>query len=168
MVGFFLRVGLLWGLSFFAQANVHLVTPKGGHDYVARQELEANLDRLVERAHELIGVPYRWGGMSEKSGFDCSGLLVYLYRSEVGISLPRTTSSMLKGQGKTISPPQLKRGDAVFFNRNGQGRIGHVELYIGEGQFIHAPRSGKAIRIDSLSNRYWRNSFTTAKRFHGH
>ncbi|WP_420793333.1 C40 family peptidase [Pseudomonas rubra] len=157
-------IGLLWGLSFFAQAT--LPVTKNSREHSVRQELEANLDRLVERAHQLIGVPYRWGGMSVKGGFDCSGLLVYLFRNEADIRIPRTTSAMLKSGARTIKQSQLKRGDAVFFNRNGQGRIGHVGLYIGEGRFIHAPRTGKHIRIDSLKNSYWSKSYTTAKRFH--
>ncbi|MBS7597491.1 MULTISPECIES: C40 family peptidase [Pseudomonas] len=158
-------IGLLWGLSFFAQANFSLTQTAREHS--VRHELDTNLDRLVERAHQLIGVPYRWGGMSVKGGFDCSGLLVYLFRHEADIKIPRTTTAMLQSAARTIRQSQLKRGDAVFFNRNGQGRIGHVGLYIGEGRFIHAPRAGKNIRIDSLRNIYWSKSFMTAKRFHG-
>ncbi|CAK9887837.1 MULTISPECIES: C40 family peptidase [Pseudomonas] len=161
----FFFIGLLWGLSFFAQANFSVT--QIAREPSLRHELEANLDRLVERAHELIGVPYRWGGMTVKGGFDCSGLLVYLFRNEADIRIPRTTAAMLQSGARTIKQHQLKRGDAVFFNRNGQGRIGHVGLYIGEGRFIHAPRTGKNIRIDSLRSSYWSKSYMTAKRFHG-
>ncbi len=121
---------------------------------------------LVRRAHELIGVPYQWGGTSESKGFDCSGLLFYLFRSEAGINIPRTTSSMLSSKAKTVYRDELKSGDAVFFKHNGGSRMNHVGIYIGGDRFIHAPRTGKTIRIDSLSNGYWNKSYFTAKRFH--
>lgn len=124
------------------------------------------IDNLVSRARQLIGTPYRWGGNSVREGFDCSGLLVYLFRSEAGVRLPRTTASMLQSKVRTIARQDLESGDAVFFRHNGGARRTHVGIYIGEGRFIHAPRAGKTVRMDSLSNRYWGRSFLTAKRFH--
>ncbi|MDN6858552.1 C40 family peptidase [Pseudomonas sp. CAN2814] len=123
--------------------------------------------RVVARAQELIGVPYRFGGTTVASGFDCSGLLVYLFRTEAGMKLPRTTGEMIDSDSLRIHRDQLKPGDAVFFNRNGRGNVSHVGLYIGNNQFIHAPSSGGRIRQDSLDNRYWERSFTTARRFNG-
>lgn len=120
---------------------------------------------LVRRAQELIGTPYRWGGVSEVTGFDCSGLLVYLFRSEAGLELPRTTTLMIDAGFPSLSRDELRPGDAVFFDHIGRGRVSHVGLYIGDNQFIHAPRTGKAIRIDSLSNSYWNSRFTGARRF---
>ncbi|WP_447749589.1 C40 family peptidase [Pseudomonas nicosulfuronedens] len=127
----------------------------------------ASNTRVVSRARELIGVPYRWGGTTVASGFDCSGLLVYLFRTEAGMKLPRTTGEMIDSSSKRVRRGDLKPGDAVFFNRNGRGDISHVGLYIGNNQFIHAPSSGERIRMDSLSNVYWERSFTTARRFNG-
>ncbi|AZF49639.1 MULTISPECIES: C40 family peptidase [unclassified Pseudomonas] len=124
------------------------------------------MENLINRAHELIGVPYLWGGNSVSKGFDCSGLLVYLFRSEGGINIPRTTSSMLSSKAKTVYRDELKSGDAVFFKHNSGSRMNHVGVYIGDNQFIHAPRTGKSIRIDSLNNSYWNKSYFTAKRFH--
>lgn len=123
--------------------------------------------RIVARAHELIGTPYRWGGQAEEDGFDCSGLLVYLYRSIAHRKLPRTTHSMIAQRYNEVSRDQLQLGDAVFFNHNGEGATSHVGLYIGDDRFIHAPRTGKTIRIDSLDNSYWQRSYTTARRFSG-
>lgn len=123
--------------------------------------------RIVERAHELIGTPYRWGGQSEESGFDCSGLLVYLYGTIANRKLPRTTASMVAQKRNTVDQDELQPGDAVFFNHDGRGRTSHVGLYIGDGRFIHAPRTGKTIRIDSLDNSYWQRRYTTARRFSG-
>ncbi|WP_236199991.1 C40 family peptidase [Pseudomonas pseudonitroreducens] len=123
--------------------------------------------RIVERAHELIGTPYRWGGATEESGFDCSGLLVYLYGTIANRKLPRTTTSMVAQKRNAVDLDQLQPGDAVFFNHDGNGRTSHVGLYIGDGQFIHAPRTGKTIRIDSLDDSYWQRRYTTARRFSG-
>ncbi|MBD9628982.1 C40 family peptidase [Pseudomonas sp. PDM19] len=123
--------------------------------------------RVVNRARELIGMPYRWGGTTLASGFDCSGLLVYLFRTEAGMKLPRTTGEMIDSDSKRVGRHDLKPGDAVFFNRNGRGDVSHVGLYIGNNQFIHAPSSGERIRMDSLDNSYWERSFTTARRFNG-
>lgn len=122
--------------------------------------------RIVSRAHELIGTPYRWGGTSVSKGFDCSGLLVYLFRSEAGIHIPRTTSSMLSSSSKTVAREHLRSGDVIFFKHNGRQRMKHAGVYIGGNRFIHAPRTGKHVRIDSLSNTYWNKSYYAAKRFH--
>lgn len=143
------------GKSKWANQDNSVVNKPSGH-----------MDNLVSRAHELIGTPYKWGGASVSKGFDCSGLIVYLFRSEAGINIPRTTASMLSSPAKTIYRNQLKSGDAVFFKHNGANRMRHVGIYIGGGRFIHSPRTGKSIRIDSLNNSYWNKSYYTAKRFH--
>jgi cell wall-associated NlpC family hydrolase len=123
--------------------------------------------RVVARARQLVGIPYRRGGTSVSSGFDCSGLLVYLFRTEAGMKVPRTTGEMIQSGGLRIDRDELKPGDAVFFNRNGRGQTSHVGLYIGNNQFIHAPSSGERVRLDSLADSYWQRSFTTARRFNG-
>ncbi|WP_371226404.1 C40 family peptidase [Pseudomonas sp. QE6] len=127
----------------------------------------ASDSRVVARARQLIGVPYRSGGSSVTGGFDCSGLLVYLFRTQAGTKLPRTTEEMIRAGGTRVGRDELKPGDAVFFNHNGRGRTSHVGLYIGNDQFIHAPSSGERIRQDSLDNSYWERSYTTARRFRG-
>jgi cell wall-associated NlpC family hydrolase len=119
---------------------------------------------IVNRAHELLETPYRWGGNSVSQGFDCSGLMVYLFQSEAGVRLPRTTSAMHNVMVKSLSRKNLRPGDLVFFKINRRGRINHVGLYIGKNKFIHAPRRGKKIRIDSLNNNYWRQKFVNGKR----
>jgi murein DD-endopeptidase len=68
--------------------------------------------------------------------------------------------------GHSVQRAALKPGDAVFFKGNGSGQVSHVGLYVGKGQFIHSPSTGKRVRIDSLSSRYWKKHYTTAKRFH--
>ncbi|NWD84658.1 C40 family peptidase [Pseudomonas reactans] len=127
---------------------------------------QAPIENVVDRAHELLGTPYKWGGTSADQGFDCSSLLVYLFKTEANIQIPRTTEAMQRSTAETIKRNALKPGDAVFFKGNGRGQVSHVGLYIGDGKFIHSPRTGKRIRIDSLSNNYWNKNYTTAKRFH--
>jgi murein DD-endopeptidase len=124
------------------------------------------IDNVIDRAHELLGTSYKWGGNTVEQGFDCSSLLVYLFKTEANIRIPRTTAAMHRSNAITIKRNALKPGDAVFFKGNGRGQVSHVGLYIGEGKFIHSPRAGKTVRIDSLSNRYWNKNYSTAKRFH--
>ncbi|OIN51899.1 hypothetical protein BLL37_19085 [Pseudomonas azotoformans] len=127
---------------------------------------EASINDVIDRAHQLLGTPYKWGGTSADQGFDCSSFLVYLFKTQANIQIPRTTVAMHRSTAPSIKRNALKPGDAVFFKGNGRGRVSHVGLYIGEGKFIHSPRTGKSIRIDSLSNSYWNRNYTTAKRFH--
>ena len=93
-----------------------------------------------------LGVPYRWGGASP-SGFDCSGFTMYVY-AQVGISLPHYTGSQW-GMGTPVSRDQLQAGDLVFFNG-----LGHVGIYVGGGNFIHAPHTGDVVKISSMSGWY--------------
>jgi len=128
----------------------------------------AKISRILARARQLIGIPYRLGGDTLETGFDCSGLLVYLYRTEAGMQLPRTTGDMIRSDdAERVRRSELKPGDFVFFNRNGRGTTSHVGLYIGNNQFIHAPRTGQSIRKDSLDEDYWQRSYITARRFQG-
>ena len=125
----------------------------------------AHVKKVIKRAHTLLGIPYLWGGMSLEKGFDCSGMLVYLFKHEADIHVPRTTAAMLGAKLQKVARRDLKPGDAVFFSTQGSTRSNHVGLYIGENRFIHAPRKGKTIRIDSMDNSYWKKNYTTARRF---
>ncbi|OAJ47979.1 C40 family peptidase [Pseudomonas marginalis] len=151
------------GLSFtLSSASANLTS----HPSFTASLKQASIDDVVDRAHELLGTPYKWGGTSADQGFDCSSFLVYLFKTQANIQLPRTTTAMQRSTAVTIKRNALEPGDAVFFKGNGRGQVGHVGLYVGEGKFIHSPRTGKNVRIDSLSNTYWNKSYTTAKRFH--
>lgn len=146
------------GNRLASSAHVERLRPEESED-------RDSIEQVILRANELIGRPYRWGGMSEATGFDCSGLLVYLFNTEAGIKLPRTTSLMVKDDFERVSKSSLKPGDAVFFSQNGSDSVNHVGLYIGDDRFIHAPRTGKNIRIDSLESGYWSKRYVTARRF---
>jgi cell wall-associated NlpC family hydrolase len=111
---------------------------------------------VVGIAMQYLGVPYVWGGASP-GGFDCSGLVVYVY-AQVGVSLPHYTGA-LWNVGTPVSSDQLEPGDLVFFNG-----LGHVGIYIGGGQFIHAPHTGDVVKISSLSDSWYASSFDGARR----
>ncbi|NWL75958.1 peptidase P60 [Pseudomonas taiwanensis] len=122
-------------------------------------------DGLLERGFELVGTPYRFGGRSLKTGFDCSGFVGYLFKEEAGIQLPRSTREMINLDAPVIARSELQPGDIVFFNNRGRGRVSHAGIYIGDDQFIHSSssRSG-GVRVDSLDDRYWKASYMEAKR----
>ena len=106
------------------------------------------LRRAVGIAEQYLGVPYVWGGASP-SGFDCSGLVMYVY-AQLGVSLPHYTVAQYDyPNAVSVSRTQLEPGDLVFF-----AGLGHVGIYIGGGQFIHAPHTGDVVAIDSLSGWY--------------
>ncbi|WP_411851677.1 C40 family peptidase [Stenotrophomonas sp. LGBM10] len=119
---------------------------------------------LLRRAMTLLGTPYRWGGTSPDSGFDCSGLVGYVFRTALGIELPRVSREMAHdGEAELINDRNaLAAGDLVFFGR--KGRVDHVGIYVGEGRFLHAPSTGKDVRVDSLVTGYWSAKFMQARR----
>ncbi len=99
----------------------------------------------------LVGTPYRYGGNTPDSGFDCSGLIGYVYRNRVGIAPPRTVAQLSRF-GEEVSPDALRTGDLVLF---GAGRPTHAGIYVGNGRFVHAPSTGGVVRLDMLASGYW-------------
>ena len=122
-------------------------------------------DSLINRGKTLLGTPYRYGGNSRKTGFDCSGFVKYVYKEELGIDLPRTTRALLTMDAPRVARADLEPGDLILFNDRGRGRVNHVGIYMGDDQFIHSSssRSG-GVRVDSLNNRHWNASYLQAKR----
>lgn len=119
---------------------------------------------ILTRGFSLLGTPYRYGGESVKTGFDCSGFVSYLYRKEAGIHLPRSTRQMIRVKAQKVTKSKLKPGDVLFF-ATGRGRqVSHIGIYIGNHYFIHSANHRKGVSIDSLSDRYWDISFIEAKR----
>jgi cell wall-associated NlpC family hydrolase len=111
---------------------------------------------VVEIAMQYLGVPYVWGGASP-SGFDCSGLVVYVF-AQLGVSLPHYTGSLWQ-MGSPVAYDQLQAGDLVFFNG-----LGHMGIYIGGGQFIHAPHTGDVVKISSMSDGWYAGTYVGARR----
>lgn len=116
---------------------------------------------IVNTAKKYLGVRYVYGG-SSPSGFDCSGLVQYVFRKN-GISISRTSASQSR-QGKTVSRSELQPGDLLFFAKN--GRVHHVGIYAGNGQMIHAPHTGDVVRYASINSAYRNREFYCAKRFY--
>ena len=123
---------------------------------------DGRVTSVLQRAMALLGTPYRWGGASPDKGFDCSGLVNYVYRDMLELNLPRTSSALAEFQGPKISPRQLTAADLVFFGRDGS--VSHVGIYVGEGRFVHAPSSGGTVRLDHLDGPYWRDHYSGARR----
>jgi cell wall-associated NlpC family hydrolase len=131
---------------------------------------ERALDEISSaRARELalhalshIGVPYRYGGSSPDDGFDCSGLVQYVYSRGAGIALPRTTQAM-STVGAPVSATELQPGDLVFFDTL-RKPFSHVGIYVGDQRFIHAPTKGGVVELIDLRDRYWRSRYEGARR----
>jgi cell wall-associated NlpC family hydrolase len=119
---------------------------------------------ILRRATALLGTPYRWGGTSE-NGFDCSGLVGYVFKTALGIDLPRVSRDMANS-GERVERTSLSAGDLVFFSRRGK-RVDHVGIYVGNGQFVHAPRTGKDVMVSNLDTGYWSGKYMQARRVAG-
>ena len=117
-------------------------------------------EHAASEAVKLVGAPYRYGGMSLK-GFDCSGLVLYSYR-QAGITLPHSTDQQ-RHLGKSVRRAELRPGDLVFFDQQGK-KHGHVAIYVGNGEIVHAPSSGKRVRRDRLDSPYWKKHLSEARR----
>jgi cell wall-associated NlpC family hydrolase len=118
---------------------------------------------LVATARRFLGTPYRWGGASADGGFDCSGLTMTVYRLN-GMQLPRSSRSQFN-IGQFAPRKRLQPGDLVFFATETKGRVSHVGIYTGKGQFIHAPGKGKQIQTASIDDHYFRARYMGARRY---
>lgn len=114
------------------------------------------------RALSFIGVRYKWGGTSPDTGFDCSGLIRYVYAQVTGHLLPYNAQD-LSHLGISIDRAELQPGDLVFFNTL-RKPFSHVGIYLGESRFVHAPSRGGAVEIVDMGQRYWKNRYNGARR----
>lgn len=119
-------------------------------------------DRIVATAKQYLGVPYKWGG-TDPSGFDCSGFVYYVLRS-LGFNVSRTLTAMYT-QGTPVAKSSLQPGDVVFFQNTYKAGLSHVGIYVGNGQFIHAPSSGKVVSYTNLYTNYYIEHYYGAVRF---
>lgn len=122
----------------------------------------ASAQDVLDKAVDMLGIPYRFGGNSPESGFDCSGFVRHVFLSGFGLMLPRSSFEQSKS-GQAISTNELKPGDLVFFNTMRRA-FSHVGIYLGNDQFVHAPRTGDRVRVDNLSDNYWVQRFNGARR----
>lgn len=139
-----------------------LLSACGSNPRYHHAKSSASAQTVVKTARKMLGVKYRYGGTSPSRGFDCSGLVQYSHRA-AGINLPRTTKLQYRA-AKPISRKYLKAGDLVFFKTSVSRAISHVGIYLGNNKFIHAPSSGKRVKINSMKEKYWRKRFSGAGR----
>ena len=150
---------------------IALIALLGGcssHFHRAEPPLEAGTARadaanaVLFRAIALVGTPYRFGGNTPEGGFDCSGLVGYVFHDAAGVALPRTSIEMSDLDARRIDREDLQAGDLVFF---ADGRhVSHVGIYVGEKRFVHAPNTGGTVRLDRLDGAWWTEHFVYGKR----
>ena len=145
-------------------STFYIILPQESAYARSRQAGPSHLrDEIVNTAESYIGLPYQWGGTSPATGFDCSGLTMTVYRHN-GLSLPRSSGNQFR-KGRAVSLQALDRGDLVFFNISNGRKVSHVGIYRGNGTFIHAPGAGKRIRIDALTNGWYRSRFAGGRAY---
>ena len=122
----------------------------------------AGLEEISIQAMSLVGTPYRYGGNTPDSGFDCSGLVRYVVSRAANVNLPRTTDQM--GQrGVSLDRSEVASGDLVFFNTTGRANS-HVGIYVGQNRFVHAPATGGTVRLEDMGKSYWASRYNGARR----
>ena len=141
-----------------------LLAEKGllGHIDQVRQSVTNKASELVFNAMGFLGVPYRRGGISADTGFDCSGFVRAMYEQSVGLLLPRKAEQQAAAT-QNITRDDLQPGDLVFFNTMRRA-FSHVGIYVGDGKFIHSPKPGAEVRVESLTVSYWNRRFDGARR----
>ncbi|MES2007372.1 C40 family peptidase [Cupriavidus basilensis] len=122
----------------------------------------AGLEEVSIQAMSLVGTPYRYGGNTPDSGFDCSGLVRYVVLRAANVNLPRTTEAM-GDRGVPLERSQVASGDLVFFNTTGRANS-HVGIYVGQNRFVHAPSTGGMVRLEDMSKSYWASRYNGARR----
>ena len=138
-------------------------------EQVRKEEQLSFLERYTNAAQDvilqglkLVGVRYRLGGNDESSGLDCSGFVRLVFKDSIGASLPRTAQEMSE-VGQRVDTSQLKPGDLVFFNTM-RRTFSHVGIYLGDNHFMHAPRTGAEVRVESMESSYWVKRYNGARR----
>lgn len=154
------------GAALLASDLEHLLLPPEGIGAAiptpTPAESDGRIKTLLQKALALLGTPYRWGGTDPDKGFDCSGLVGYVFRNALGIELPRVSRDMARNGELITDRAKLAAGDLVFFGR--RGRVNHVGIYVGEGRFVHAPRRGRDVTVSSMDTGYWSGKFMQARR----
>lgn len=145
------------------RALVPVVTVVHDTKQLVRQARDGAAD-LVGSAMNFLGVPYKRGGNSPELGFDCSGFTRHIFENTLGLVLPHRAEQQANGSGlAAVQREQLEPGDLVFFNTMRRA-FSHVGIYIGDGKFIHAPRTGGEVRVEDMSQSYWAKRFNGARR----
>ena len=157
-------IGLLMSCGITKKKSVSYLPPHHHQPQliqITKVSQTVGAQEVLMQGMSLIGTPYRYGGSSREAGFDCSGMVQYIYKQALQVSLPRTARD-IAAVSRKIPLKQLRVGDLVFFNTNGQP-YSHMGLYIGGGEFIHAPSSNGVIRTAKLEQDYFKRRFTDAR-----
>lgn len=133
----------------------------GSGSYPSARLSAGQAEDVTIYAMGLVGTPYRYGGNTPESGFDCSGLIGHVYRTRAEIVPPRTVAK-LNGWGFAVSRGDLQSGDLVLFAQNDS--VAHAGIYVGGNRFVHAPSTGGEVRLDSLNSKYWSAQRATFRR----
>ena len=155
----------MWLLAGLAVLSLAACATVGGGDEpkrAARTQVDERrpVERAAQHAATMVGKPYKYGG-SNPAGFDCSGLVQFSFR-QAGISLPRSTEEQRRAARK-VRASGLQPGDLLFFDQQGK-KHGHVGIYVGRGEFVHAPSSGKRVRRDPVDSPYWQKHLSEVRR----
>lgn len=157
----------VWWLALLALLSACASAPRTDHAQRATQP--ASISAVTQRANEvtlralgLVGTPYVWGGNTPQGGFDCSGLVTFVFTDAAALTLPRTTVQMAAMPARTVARDALRTGDLVFFSEREVPT--HVGIYVGNGRFVHAPNEGGTVRLDALSNPYWNRNYRFSRR----
>lgn len=151
-----------YNLLISQSSQILLPTKKAREARLALSKVSNARQRVIWSAKKQLRKKYRWGGTSPRTGFDCSGLMQYAFKS-IKVNIPRTANAQYK-HTKRVSLSKLQAGDLIFFHtRRTRARVNHVGLYLGKGKFIHAPRRGKRVSVAKL-NKYWRRKAVGAGR----
>ena len=159
---------LLVSKGLLSQIGGQIVQTGGQLVHVGQSVTQSVTERtsdLVSTAIGFLGIPYRRGGNTAESGFDCSGFVRAIYKETIGLVLPRSADQQANAT-QTIDKNDLKPGDLVFFNTM-KRTFSHVGIYLGEGKFIHSPRTGAHVRIEDMRIPYWNVRFDGARRVPG-
>jgi len=143
-------------------------SPSAPHGFASNETLDVpprvsqgQADDITIYAVGLVGTPYRYGGNTPDSGFDCSGLIGYIYQKRAGLAPPRTVARM-QHWGQPVLSDNIRSGDLVLFAQSDV--VTHAGIYVGAGRFVHAPSTGGEVRLDQLNSRYWSSQQVTFRR----
>jgi cell wall-associated NlpC family hydrolase len=149
---------------FLQESGVLANSETGGSTDALMQQMRDTASDLVVSAMDFLGVRYRRGGTSADTGFDCSGFTRHVFENSVGLLLPRRSRDQASLAGLlNVRRDELKPGDLVFFNTM-RSAFSHVGIYVGDGKFIHSPRTGSTVRIEDMREAYWTKRFNGARR----
>lgn len=150
----------------YTPAPLELRVPVQGKELLSiaqpAKQQPSDAHQVTQRAFSMIGTPYRWGGTSPK-GFDCSGLVKYVFRDVDDVELPRTARAIYQSSNPKVARRDLQPGDLVFFRIRSRN-VDHVGIYVGNDRFVHAPRRGQRVKVANLNDKYWQRHYLAAKR----